>query len=115
MRQSPHVLIVALSLLVAGAAYDARAQLIPPRDTAGSRLKLGSRVKLRTTSSDGDLIGRVAEIAGDTIVVARPEGLFRVPMTEVTELYVHGRGNAGQQAAVALGVLGFAGGTALYF
>ena len=113
MRPQPRVLIAAvLSLLVAGAAH---AQLIPPRDTAGSRLTVGSRVKLRTTSSDADIYGRVAEIAGDTIVIARPEGLLRFPMEEISQLYVHGRGTAGQQAAAALGVVGLAGGVALYF
>lgn len=74
------------------------------------RVRMGARV--RVNSSDALIIGRVAEVRDDTIVVDRGMGdTASVPLRDVSELAVYHRGTA---LAKTLAVIGAASGAALY-
>lgn len=75
-----------------------------------ARVRMGARV--RVNSSDAQIIGRVAEVRDDTIVVDRGMGdTASVPLRDVSELAVYHRGTA---LAKTLAVIGAASGAALY-
>ncbi|MGH7639173.1 MAG: hypothetical protein ACREOK_16100 [Gemmatimonadaceae bacterium] len=75
-----------------------------------ARVRMGARV--RVNSSDAQIIGRVAEVRDDTIVVDRGMGdTASVPLRDVGELAVYHRGTA---LAKTLAVIGAASGAALY-
>lgn len=74
------------------------------------RVRMGARV--RVNSPTAQIIGRVAEVRDDTIVVDRGMGdTTSVPLRDVNELAVYHRGTA---LAKTLAVIGAASGAALY-
>lgn len=75
-----------------------------------ARVRMGARV--RVNSPDAQIIGRVAEVRDDTIVVDRGMGdTASVALRDVSELAVHYRGTA---MAKTFAVIGAASGAALY-
>jgi hypothetical protein len=114
----PYIVALFTCLIVSAA----RAQNAPADTTRSttdtslldSRLKVGTRVRVRVTSlSPGDVEGRITEIRRDTLVIARRSGdPLTVPAGELSRIQI-GRGN--QAVAATLGTLGFIGGNVLYF
>lgn len=96
-------LLVALLVTAHGAAS---AQL-------DARIRMGARV--RVNSADAQIIGRVAEVRDDTIVVDRGMGdTTAVSLRETTELAVYARGKGAEAFATTMGVIGAASGAVLY-
>ena len=79
-----------------------------------SLLKVGARVRINR--ADAQIVGRVAEVRGDTIVVDRGPGdsVMTVALADATGMAVYARGKASETAVIMLGALGAATGAALY-
>jgi hypothetical protein len=79
-----------------------------------SLLKVGARVRINTP--DAQIIGKVAEIRGDTIVVDRgpAESAMAISLSNATDVAVYARGRSSETAMLVLGTLGAATGAALY-
>ena len=101
--RTPTLLVV----LIAAAFNTASAQ----RD---SLLKVGARVKINRP--DAQIIGHIAAIRGDTIVVDRgaADTAIAVSLRDATDVAVYARGKAGERALIALTTLGALTGAAVY-
>ena len=99
--------LMLLLVLAATAMQTASAQ----RD---SLLKVGARVRINR--ADAQVIGRIAEIRGDTIVVDRGPGdsAMAISLSDATGVAVHARGRGSERAMMVLGTLGAVAGAALY-
>lgn len=96
-----------LFVLIAAAFNAASAQ----RD---SLLKVGARVRINRP--DVQVIGTIAEVRGDTIVVDRgpADSAMTVSLSEATDVAVYARGKGAERAIMALGTLGALTGAAMY-
>ena len=99
--------ILLLLVLVATAMQTAAAQ----RD---SLLKVGARV--RVNRPDAQIMGRIAEIRGDTMVVDRgpADTAMAISLSDATSVAVHVQGKGSERAMMVLGTLGAVAGAALY-
>jgi hypothetical protein len=79
-----------------------------------SLLKVGARVRI--DRADARIIGRIADIRGDTVVVDRgpADGPMAVSLADATGLAVYAHSKASQRAILTLGTLGALTGAALY-
>lgn len=79
-----------------------------------SLLKVGARVRINRP--EAQIVGRIAEIRGDSIVVNRGPGdtAITVSLLDATDVAVYARGRASETAMMVLGTLGAATGAALY-
>jgi hypothetical protein len=99
--------LMLLLVLAATAMQTAAAQ----RD---SLLKVGARV--RVNRPDAQIIGRIAEVRGDTIVVDRgpADTAMAISLSDASAVAVHVHGKGSERAMMVLGTLGAVTGAALY-
>jgi hypothetical protein len=104
---APMRTLLLLLVLAATAMQTASAQ----RD---SLLKVGARVRINR--ADAQIIGTIAEIRGDTIVVDRgPAGsAVTISRSDATGVAVYARSKGSERAMMVLGTLGAVTGAALY-
>ena len=79
-----------------------------------SQLKVGARV--RVNRADAQVIGRIAAIRGDTIVVDRgpADTAMAISLSDALEVAVYTQGKGSERAMIVLGTLGAVTGAALY-
>ena len=104
---APMRTLMLLLVLAATAMQTAAAQ-------QDSLLKVGARIRINR--ADAQVIGRIAEIRGDTIVIDRgpADGAMAVSLSNATEVAVYAQGKGSERAMMVLGTLGAVTGAALY-
>jgi hypothetical protein len=105
---SEHCVRTTLLLVLIATAFSAASA---QRD---SLLKVGARVRINRP--DAQIIGKVAEIRGDTVVIDRgpADSAMAVALSDATDVAVYARGPGSDRAMMVLGTLGAVTGAALY-